>query len=224
MNDDPDSWTGTGESNQEFARTAFCPGYDDRRANNLARQDRALLEGYYATQNQQFIGRSRILEFGCELTGGSDWLADAGPLCITEITAAVLLESADRLKTKGCGNIQLGLLRHGNDIKTLAHCDLFYSSLSINRVPPTVLAHVLYLLLDKVTVGGIALIHAPTQHRNYELMSKNTQECGDVHVIPQWKLFELFDRVGFRLVLVQEDSCFRASDIVYHTLLAQRRA
>lgn len=224
MNDDAKSWTGMGEIDLEFAQTAFSSRYDVRRAANLATQDRALLDGYYTTQNQQFLGRSRILEFGCELTGGSDWLADAGPLCVTDITAEVLLGSADRLKNIGCGNIPMGLLRHGKDIKALPPCDLFYSALSINRVPPTVLAHVLSLLLAKVTVGGVALLHVPTQHRHYQLLLQDAQELDDVHVIPQWKLFELLESLGFSLVLVQEDSCFRASDIVYHTILAQRRA
>jgi hypothetical protein len=226
MTDNAPKWTKSEEVDPEFARTVFNPDYDERRAANLAFQDCALLEAYYATQNQKLPGRSRILEFGCELTRGSYWLADAGPLSVTDIILEELIASAEHLKrrTPPANVVELRFLRHGKDIEVVAPCDLLYSALSAKRTPPTVLTHILSLLLAKVTIGGVALLHAPTQHRHCHLMVEGTLEFDDLHIIPQWKLSELLEQLGFEIILIQEDTCFRTSDIVYHTLLAQRLA
>ena len=79
------------------------------------------------------------------------------------------------------------------------------------------------LLLSKVLSGGAALLHLPTQHRHYQLMLQDAQDLRDLNVIPQWTLFELFEALQFSIVLVQENAILRASDIVYHSMLVQRR-
>jgi hypothetical protein len=224
MTDDAPKLTKSEEGNPVFARTVFNPDYDERRAANLAFQDCALLEAYYVTQNQKLLGRSRILEFGCELTGGSYWLADVGPLSVTDITLKELITSAERLKriTPPANVVELHFLRHGKDIEVMAPCDLLYSTLSAKRTPLMVLTHIISLLLAKVTIGGVALLHVPTQHRNCSLMVEGTLELDDLCIIPQWKMSEILNQLGFEMVLIQENKCFRTSDIVYHTLLAQK--
>jgi hypothetical protein len=223
MSNGGQSWAGSAEIDPEFARAAFHSGYDSRRAEQIARQDHVLLDAFYTKLDQQFFGRSRILEFGCELTGGSNWLSEAGPLVIADLVAEELIAANKRLKKPAGQDIDWIFLRHSDDINALPPCDLFYSALSIKNTPPTVLTHVLSLLLDKVTAGGIALLHAPTQHRHHQLMVENAQEFHDLYVVPQWKLFDLLEMMDFRLVLVQENNYFRGADIIYHTILAQRR-
>jgi hypothetical protein len=208
----------------EFAGAAFRSGYNERRASILAREDLALLDAYYARQGTHFPGRSQIIEFGCELTRGSDWLSSGGPFVITDVVAPELAMASERLKTKlERLDVRLSLLRNRNDITSLPICDLFYSALSLKVVPPTTLAQILGLLLAKVAVDGVALLHVPARHKHYQLLLREAQDLHDLYVIPQWKLFELFERLGFSLILVQEDLFFRSSDVVYCTVLARRR-
>jgi hypothetical protein len=54
-------------------------------------------------------------------------------------------------------------------------------------------------------------------------MLPGTQEVEELNVIPQWKIFEMLDSNNFSLILVQEEPLFRAADVLYHTILAQRR-
>jgi hypothetical protein len=100
--------------------------------------------------------------------------------------------------------------------------NLLYSVLSLRLTQATTLTQVLGLLLPKLGAGGLALIRAPTQHRLYQFMLPGAKTADELNVIPQWKLFELFESNGFSLVLVQEDPLLRMADVLYTTVLAQR--
>jgi len=197
--------------------------YDAPRALSLARADRALLDAYYTQRNTRFAGRSGILEFCCGVTGGSDWLAEGGPMTIADLSAPQLIAARDRLNAKSFTRATLTLLGNRTDIDALPCCDLLYCALTTRTAPPTVLVRMLGLLLSKVLSGGAALLHLPTQHRHYQLMLQDAQDLRDLNVIPQWTLFELFEALQFSIVLVQENAILRASDIVYHSMLVQRR-
>ena len=225
MSNDALDWNGTAESELEFGRAAFRSGYDEKRAAALASDDLVLLDAFYRRRGERFQGRSAIVEFGCELTRGSDWLACGGPLVITDIIEPELVASFERLKTKSlAADTRLMMLHNQEDIASLPACDLFYAALSVKAIPPTVLAQMLELLLIKVATGGLALLHLPTQHKHYQLMLKNAQDLRDLTVLPQWRLFEILEKLDFALVIVQENRHLSSSDIIYHTVLAQRRA
>ena len=55
-------------------------------------------------------------------------------------------------------------------------------------------------------------------------MLPGAETANELNIIPQWKIFELLESNGFSLVLVQEDSLLRASDVLYTTVLAKRRS
>jgi hypothetical protein len=224
MSDGVLDWGALSGGEQEFARANFSYVYDEARAQAIAQDDLALLESYYNRRGAHFSGLSQIIEFGAELTRGSDWLSQAGALDITDIVAPEIYAAYDRLKTKQINNTKLVVLRSVDDIVALKQCDLLYSVLSVRHVPATVIAHALGLLLNKVIDGGVALIRAPTQHKHYQAMLQGAQELEELNVIPQWKLFDLLESYNFALVLVQEEPLFRSADLLYHTVLAQRRS
>lgn len=208
----------------ELNRADFRYGYEDERARALARDDLALLENYYRRRGVRFSDLPQTIEFGVEFTRGSDWLARGGALDIADIFAPEVYATYDRLKTKPVQNIKLHVLRDAADISVLPACDLLYAILSRRHTPATVLARVTELLLAKVKPGGLALVRAPTQHRHYQFMLPKIQELAELDVIPQWKLFELLEANALSLIFVQEEPIFRAANILYHTVLAERRA
>ena len=55
-------------------------------------------------------------------------------------------------------------------------------------------------------------------------MLPGAETANELNIIPQWKIFELLESNGFSLVLVQEDPLLRAADVLYTTVLAQRRS
>ena len=55
-------------------------------------------------------------------------------------------------------------------------------------------------------------------------MLPGAETADQLNLIPQWKIFELLESNGFSLALVEQDPLLRASDILYTTVLAQRRS
>ena len=143
---------------------------------------------------------------------------------MTDIVASEVYAASERLKTKAVSNIKFGVLYNRRDIGLLPMCNLLYSVLSLRLTQATILAQVLGLLLAKVGPGGLALLRAPTQHRLYQFMLPGAETANELNIIPQWKIFELLESNGFSLVLVQEDALLRAADVLYTTVLAQRRS
>jgi hypothetical protein len=95
---------------------------------------------------------------------------------------------------------------------------------SVGVTRATILAQVLALLVTRVAPGGIALLRAPTQHRLYQFMLPGTETANELNIIPQWKIFELFESNGFSLILVQDDALLRTADVLYTTVLARRHS
>jgi hypothetical protein len=204
---------------------AFGSAYDQARAKAVAGGDLVLLQTYYSQGGTGFAGLPNIVEFGLTLTHGSDWLAEGGEaLFITDIVEPEVYAARERLKTKAISNIKFSVLYSRSDVELLPTCNLLYSVLSVRLTQATILAQVLGLLLARVGPGGIALLRAPTQHRLYQFMLPGTETANELNIIPQWKIFELFESNGFSLVLVQEDALLRTADVLYTTVLAQRRS
>ncbi|MGO9431284.1 hypothetical protein [Rhodoblastus sp.] len=143
---------------------------------------------------------------------------------MTDVIAPEVDVARERLKTKAVANIEFGVLYDSRDIVLLPMCNLLYSALSLRLTQATILAQVFGLLLTKVVPGGLALLRAPTQHRLYQFMLPGAESANELNIIPQWKIFELLESNGFSLVLVQQDSLLRAADVLYTTVLAQRRS
>jgi hypothetical protein len=199
--------------------------YDEERAKALADDDHALLQNYYNQSGTRFTGLANIVEFGLTLTHGSDWLAERGAaLIITDIAAPVVYAARDRLKSKCISNIQFSIVYNRDDIVLLPMCDLLYSVLSLRLNQATILAQVLALLVTRVAPGGIALLRVPTQHRLYQFMLPGTETANELNIIPQWKIFEIFESNGFSLILVQDDPLLRTPNVLYTTVLARRRS
>jgi hypothetical protein len=209
----------------QFGRETAIAAYDEARAKALARDDLALLQHYYIQYGTRFGGLPNIVEFGLTLTRGSDWLSEgAETVSMTDVVASEVCAACNRLKTKAGSNIKFGVLYNRRDIELLPTCNLLYSVLSLQLTQATILAHVLGLLLTKVDLGGLVLLRAPTQHRLYRFMLPGAETADQLNLIPQWKIFELLESNGFSLALVEQDSLLRASDILYTTVLAQRRS
>jgi hypothetical protein len=225
MSDGSVDWEPPAGGGLQFGGETFSSAYDEARAKALARDDLALLQHYYSQCGTRFAGLPNIVEFGLTLTHGSDWLSEGGEtLSMTDIVASEVYAACKRLKTKAVSNIKFGVLYSQRDIGLLPMCNLLYSVLSLRLTQATVLAQVLSLLLTKVDRGGLVLLRAPTQHRLYRFMLPGAETANELNIVPQWKIFELLESNGFSLVLVEQDSLLRAADVLYTTVLAQRRS
>jgi hypothetical protein len=219
------NWRLPAGGDPQFGRETFGSAYDEARAKALASDDLTLLQNYYSQCGSHFAGLQNIVEFGLALTHGSDWLSEGGEiLFMTDIVAPEVYAACERLKAKAVSNVKFRVLYNQRDIRLLPMCNLLYSVLSLRLSQATTLAQVLGLLLPKVGPGGLALLRAPTQHRLYQFMLPGAETADELNIIPQWKIFELFESNGFSLVLVQEDPLLRMADVLYTTVLAKRRS
>jgi hypothetical protein len=225
MSDGGVDWRLPAGGGAQFGCEAFSSAYDEARAKAVARDDLALLQNYYRQCGTRFAGLTNIVEFGLTLTHGSDWLSEkAETLSMTDVVAPEVYVASKRLTTKAVSNVKFRVLSNQHDIGLLPMCNLLYSVLSLRLTQATVLAQVLRLLLTKVVPGGLALVRAPTQHRLYQFMLPGAETAHDLNILPQWKIFELLESNGFSLVLVQADRLLRTADVLYTTILAQRRS
>jgi hypothetical protein len=221
----PVDWTPTSGGGPQLDWETLGSAYNGARAAALAVDDHALLQNYYSQCRTRFADLANIVEFGLTLTHGSAWLAEgAGTLFITDIVAPEVYAARERLNTKSISNIKFRVLYNRSDIGLLPMSNLLYSVLSLRLNQATILAQVLGLLVGRVAPGGLALLRAPTQHRLYQFMLPGAETANELNIIPQWKIFELFESNGFSVILVQEDALLRTADVLYTTVLARRRS
>jgi hypothetical protein len=214
-----------GDGDDLFALATFNNAYTPVRARAFAEEDVLLLEGYYHRQGARFAGLSQIIEFGVELTRGSDWLSQyAESLAITDVLAPEIYETRRRLKSTQLSNTELLVCRNSFDLSRLPACDLLYSVASTRHTSASSLMQIFRTLLAKVLPGGIALLRVPTQSNLRRLMLNDSRYLNDFSVIPQSVLFDLFASAGFSLIIVQGEPRFGFSDVIYHVVLAQRHA
>ena len=223
MSDGGVDWSALPHDEQRFVGTSFGYAYEEKRAQAFARDDLELMQNYYSRRGAHFAGLTQIIEFGTELTRGSDWLAQCGPLTIADVNPSEIYATEVRLESTLASEAKFVILQNTRDISVLPMCSFLYSILSLRYTPAAVLANILGILLARVTPGGLALLRVPTQHKHYQFMLPGVQQLAELNVIPQWRLFELLDSNGFSLVLVQEERLLQGADILYHMILAQRR-
>jgi hypothetical protein len=77
--------------------------------------------------------------------------------------------------------------------------------------PPPLIAALLTRLLNKLRPGGVAYFQVPTYRLNYRflvdeyLRTASPMDGIEMHVIPQWVLFDILHRCGCRLLECRED-------------------
>jgi len=197
--------------------------YDEQQALAVAANDFALLDEYLRRRGKALSQLSGTLEFGSGLTHGSDWLAHySGPLTIADTCLPHLLIVRERLKQCAPIDVHLIYLTTFFNRRALPTVDLLYSIISLQDDGPNVVAPALGLCLSKVTIGGLALIRAPTHHKHYELMLPEERGIMELHTIPQWKLFEMMEQNGFSLISVQEEKNYGTQNVLFHTFFARR--
>ena len=215
----------------------FSSGYNEARKGSHGREDLALLQHYYSQCGTRFAGlayqHSRIwtdlnawirLAFGRR---GNFPLHDRH--CRPEVYAA-----SDCLKTKAVSNIKFGVLYTVGDISEslsgvqssyLHWYSLLYksgdSSDCFTRSWPCLLC----LLPGGGGGGSPALTSgADPTCRLYRFMLPGTETMDQLNILPQWKiLFELLESNGFHLLSRRARLLRAVADVLYTTVLAQRR-
>jgi|GEM_PF-2828385 hypothetical protein len=199
-------------------------GYDQQRLQATAHGDLALIQSYLRQSGKTLSHLHEILEFGAGLTRGADWLANyGGKLTIADISLRHLVLTLERLKPSMPLNVQLVHLANYWDNVALPAADLLYSMISLQDDTPNMIVPALDLCLSRVTIGGLALIRAPTHHKHYELMLPEERGIMELHAIPQWKIFELLEKHNFALIEVHEEKNYGTQNIVFHSFFAHRR-
>lgn len=164
------------------------------------------------TRNGFALDRLRhAFEFGCGLARVTPYLARAFERVTSCDISATHLEMARQVLAKsGAANVHL-LLADTTSFGMDGLFDVWFSRIVLQHNPPPIMAWILRRAFSRLAPGGVAVFQVPTYCRQYRF---KTQEylaarpaLGEIemHVLPQWAVFQIALETGCRPLEVRED-------------------
>lgn len=205
-----------------FQQTSCCDEklLDCRARMHTNEPGRALLTSYLG-QRHGTRPDALSIEFCTEVTKGSEWLADFGPVIITDYSFA-RREHAEPRREQRKRRISFRSIRCLADLVAMPPCDLLYSVLPARTSPVSVPFRLLELLLEKVVPNGLALLVIPTRAKNSHLMASLDEPVG-TNNIPQQRIYDTLSVAGFLVVIAEEmPELTLHPDYQYHAYLSRR--
>jgi SAM-dependent methyltransferase len=155
---------------------------------------------------------TRCFELGCGVGRVTIWLAGLFERVVAaDISPAHLVLARHALDRVERGNVDLVHLDSLSAFESLPEFDLFFSVIVLQHNPPPLIAALLKAALNKLRPGGVAFFQVPTYRLNYRfqvdeyLRSASPTGGMEMHVIPQYVLFDILDRSGCHLLECRED-------------------
>jgi SAM-dependent methyltransferase len=175
-----------------------------------------------------FADLPTCLEYGCGVGRLTIWLAKLFHNVIgCDISQPHLDNAKTVLAERDVRNVELVRVPTVDMIDTLPSFDVFFSLIVLQHNPPPVAAHILGKVLQKLKPNGLAYFQIPTYGLNYRFDARayiENQEClgMEMHVIPQHKLFALFERCGCTVLEVREDQWTGSPTFVSNSFLLRK--
>jgi trans-aconitate methyltransferase len=153
------------------------------------------------------------LEFGCGLGRVTRWLSDRFESVIgCDISRAHLKEAEKYLSAQAISNVTFFQINQVEDIKKLPKADVVFSVIVLQHNPPPVIELILHQLIKVLNPGGVAYFQLPTYLQGYHfslkeyLANEGEQREIEMHYLPQWKVFEIVQQEGGKILEVCEDA------------------
>ncbi len=170
-------------------------------------------------------------ELGCGVGRVTKWLAEVFPRVVAGDIASSLLDHAQTaMESFGLTNVDFLLVNEFAKLEKLPTFDVFFSVITLQHNPPPIIHYALSKILGRLSPGGVALFQVPTYRSRYEfaaapyLAIPPTGTGIEGHMLPQDKLFDLFDRHNCRVLEMREDgACGATVDIVSHKIFLQKK-
>jgi len=171
------------------------------------------------------------LEYGCGVGRVTLWLAQQFEQVIACDISAPHLEITQRnLEANRLKNVSLKPINTLEDIEKLPKVDAIFSLIVLQHNPPPVIAMIIRKLMRLLKPGGVAYFQVPTYCMEYRfsiqeyLDNKLQQTEMEMHVLPQWAIFQILAEEKVSLLEVREDDATGSRDkFVSNSFLVQKR-
>lgn len=172
---------------------------------------------------------STCLELGCGVGRVTIWLAEMFKQVIAvDISQPHLTLAEAAIGKYARTNIEL---RKMSSIQQLVHSpnfDLFFSVIVLQHNPPPIIRKMLEQILASGNPGSVAYFQVPTFIKGYSFNAESYLEkisdagVMEMHAIPQSVLYELFKKLGYKILEVREDGWTGSSSHISNSFLVQR--
>jgi 2-polyprenyl-3-methyl-5-hydroxy-6-metoxy-1,4-benzoquinol methylase len=153
------------------------------------------------------------LEFGCGLGRVTRWFSERFESVIgCDISRSHLQGAGKYLSEQAISNVTFYPINQVEDIKKLPKVDVVFSVIVLQHNPPPVIELILRQLIKVLNPGGVAYIQLPTYLEGYHFSLKEYlaieggQREIEMHYLPQWKVFEIIQQEGGKILEVSEDA------------------
>jgi SAM-dependent methyltransferase len=175
-------------------------------------------------------GFSRCFELGCGVGRLSIWLADLfEEVVAADISPAHLAVAQQALHRSERTNVRLVHLNSFGALADIPEFDVFISIIVLQHNPPPLIAAMLKTVLSRLQPGGIAYFQVPTYRKDYrfridEYLSKTSATRGmEMHLIPQYQLFDILHQADCQLLECREDSSAPHYETISNSVFARKR-
>jgi SAM-dependent methyltransferase len=160
----------------------------------------------------QLTGFTRCFELGCGVGRTTIWLAGLFERVIAaDISPTHLALARQALDHVERGNVDLVHLDAFSALESVPEFDVLFSVIVLQHNPPPLIVALLKSLLNKLRPGGVAYFQVPTYRLNYHfqvdeyLRSASPTDGIEMHVIPQYVLFDILNRSRCNLLECREN-------------------
>jgi trans-aconitate methyltransferase len=169
------------------------------------------------------------LEYGCGVGRVTRWLSDIFPTVIgVDISATHLTLADEYFKKEALRNVSTIKIASLDDVQQLPLFDFLYSKIVLQHNPPPVIYRIMDLLCQKLNSGGQGVVQIPTYCIDYrfnidEYISSFEKFDGmEMHVLPQYAIFDVFQKHGCRVKEVFRDHMITRMDFVSSTIVFEK--
>lgn len=177
-----------------------------------AHWDAELIEACLARAGSVGATDGSCLELGCGVGRVTSQLAKMFEHVVAvDVSAPHLRLAAERIGVLKQSNVEFIHLERLEDLSALPDYDFFYSRLVLQHNPPPIMAHVLNIVLDRLSPGGLCLFQLLSYYENYQFevdaYLASPQSGMEMHVLPQHHVHAILRRNAVELLeMVEEPS------------------
>lgn len=168
------------------------------------------------------------LEYGCGVGRVTQHLANKFETVLAcDISLTHLEIARSHLESEGVRNVSLTHISRVEDIFSLPKVDLIYSVLVLQHNPPPLIGLIIKQFVASLNPGGVAFFQVPTYQMGYRFalnpyLDETEKQEYEMHLFPQYRIFNIVNKGGGRVLEVMEDNYTGIVNEVSNTFLVQK--
>jgi len=174
---------------------------------------------------------AECMELGCGVGRLTIWLSELFERVVAvDISTTHLALARKAITAFKRRNVDLIHLDSFDALGEIPQFDIFVSIIVLQHNPPPLILAMLNTILKKLRPGGVAYFQVPTYWLNYNfqindyLTNASPTRGIEMHLLPQYKLFDLLKENACRVLEYREDGWTGIDDMISNSVFVQKEA